>query len=414
MIIAVVGAGGKTTLIKKLAKQYREQGKKVFVTTSTHMFRETDTLLSDEPEMILRRLEETGYVMAGVQEQGKIRALSAKTYEKVCEKADVVLIEADGARHMPLKFPSKEEPVIYDNVDEILVVCGLHALGCPARDVVHRLSRAAEHTSLTEDAKITPFHIQELIRKGYLEPLRRRYPEKKLSVCPNHDGSSFHRRVASCLMKDRDIPEEDVSLLGETERKEEEEKAKVGCIVMASGISARFGSNKLLAAFRGKTLIERALEVTDSPVFAKRVVLTRTREVAELCHRKGIPVILHARETRNEAIGLGMEAMREMDGCLFCPCDQPLLKKSSVLNLVFAFWGGGSGIYRLAFRERVGTPILFAREFFEELSCLPERRGGSYVAGRHPHRVYPVEAIAEKELKDVDTPEALEELESEE
>ena len=50
MIIAVVGAGGKTTLIKKLAKQYREQGKKVFVTTSTHMFRETDPLLSDEPE----------------------------------------------------------------------------------------------------------------------------------------------------------------------------------------------------------------------------------------------------------------------------------------------------------------------------------------------------------------------------
>ena len=38
MIIAVVGSGGKTTLIKKLAEQYRAQGKKVFVTTTTHMF----------------------------------------------------------------------------------------------------------------------------------------------------------------------------------------------------------------------------------------------------------------------------------------------------------------------------------------------------------------------------------------
>ena len=45
MIIAVVGSGGKTTLLKKLAEQYRSQVKTVFVTTTTHMLIEEDTLL---------------------------------------------------------------------------------------------------------------------------------------------------------------------------------------------------------------------------------------------------------------------------------------------------------------------------------------------------------------------------------
>ena len=44
MIRAFVGAGGKTTLIHKQAAQYRAEGKRVFVTTSTHMFMEGDTV----------------------------------------------------------------------------------------------------------------------------------------------------------------------------------------------------------------------------------------------------------------------------------------------------------------------------------------------------------------------------------
>ena len=49
MIQAVVGSGGKTTLIHRLAEEYRAQGKKVFVTTTTHMRIEADTLLTDDP-----------------------------------------------------------------------------------------------------------------------------------------------------------------------------------------------------------------------------------------------------------------------------------------------------------------------------------------------------------------------------
>ena len=76
MMIAVVGSGGKTTLLKKLAAQYREDGKTVFVTTTTHMFIEEDTLLTDDADTIIHRLKEKGYVMAGIPEGEKIKALS--------------------------------------------------------------------------------------------------------------------------------------------------------------------------------------------------------------------------------------------------------------------------------------------------------------------------------------------------
>ena len=76
MVIAIVGSGGKTTLLKQMAKEYRAAGKKVFVTTTTHMFQEDDTLITDDPEIILRTLERDGYVMAGIREGDKIKGLS--------------------------------------------------------------------------------------------------------------------------------------------------------------------------------------------------------------------------------------------------------------------------------------------------------------------------------------------------
>ena len=139
MIKAIVGSGGKTTLLKKMTEQYRAQGRTVFVTTTTHMFIEEDTLLTDDADTIIRALKDKGYAMAGIPDGIKFKALSEETYAAVCAHADVVLVEADGSKHMPLKYPNNTEPVIPDNVEEIIVVCGLSALGQKAKEVCHRL-----------------------------------------------------------------------------------------------------------------------------------------------------------------------------------------------------------------------------------------------------------------------------------
>ena len=184
MIVAVVGSGGKTTLIKNLAQKYRTEGKTVLVTTTTHMFIEEDTLLTDDAEVIIRHLEERGMVMAGVPEGIKIKALSPRTFESVSAAADVVLVEADGSKHMPLKFPNATEPMIPPGVEEIIVVWGPHGLGKPAREVCHRLALVMDCLGIDEDTPITREHVSELLEKGYLKPLKQRYLDAKIEVYP--------------------------------------------------------------------------------------------------------------------------------------------------------------------------------------------------------------------------------------
>ena len=182
MIRAFVGAGGKTTLIHQQASQYLAEGKRVFVTTATHMLIEENTLLTDDARVILEELERTGYVMAGVPEGGKIRPLSRDTYEQVCARADVVLVEADGSNRKPVKFPNETEPVIYGNVEEIVVVCGLHAIGKPLREAAHRPELVKRCLGASDDTVLTLEHIQRLALEGYVRPLREKYPKVTISV----------------------------------------------------------------------------------------------------------------------------------------------------------------------------------------------------------------------------------------
>lgn len=201
MIYAIVGAGGKTSLLKEMAARFRREGKSVFVTTTTRMFIEEDTLLTDDADLILNTLRKDGYVFAGVPEEAKIKSLPADVYSRICEAADVVLVEADGSKHMPLKYPNENEPVIPDNADEILVVCGLHGLGKAAKDVCHRLELVKQHLDISDDTQITADHVYRLVMEGYVNPLKEKYPQKKITVVPRHDGSPGQSTIAAMLQQ---------------------------------------------------------------------------------------------------------------------------------------------------------------------------------------------------------------------
>lgn len=187
---------------------------------------------------------------------------------------------------------------------------------------------------------------------------------------------------------------------------------KIGCVVMASGRGRRFGSNKLLAQFQGKMLYQRALELTSGNLFDKRVVITRTKEVYESALAQGIDAIYHELPNRNDVVRLGIEQMKDMDACVFCPCDQPLLTKDSLEHLVEEYRKEDGKIIRLAWEETPGTPILFDKSCFQELSELPEKKGGSYLAVKYKDEVQFVQVKDKRELKDIDTREDLEELEA--
>lgn len=201
----------------------------------------------------------------------------------------------------------------------------------------------------------------------------------------------------------------------------------VGCVIMASGQAKRFGSNKLLTDFRGKPLIHKALEATDTPLVAARVVVTRSPELADYCRAQGVEVILHDKSHRNDTVRLGLEALLEdcpgLAGCMFLPGDQPLLRRASIEALVWSFLLNPATqketerlIFRLGYQSPddpyplLGSPVLFGRAHFPALCTLPEGKGGNYLMAQHPECVQPVCTPHREELLDVDTPQELAEL----
>lgn len=202
----------------------------------------------------------------------------------------------------------------------------------------------------------------------------------------------------------------------------------VGCVIMASGLSRRFGANKLLADFCGQPMLCRAFAATATPGIAARIVVTRSEEVQALCKAQGVPVLLHCLPGRNDTVRLGLSALPELNGCMFLPGDQPLLRRETVEAMTECFcrvqpcpaeWQKETEreIFRLgAVAENdpaplVGSPVLFGSSFFPELLTLPENKGGNVLLKKYPAQVRTICIADSAELLDADTPQVLQQLE---
>lgn len=182
---------------------------------------------------------------------------------------------------------------------------------------------------------------------------------------------------------------------------------KIGCVIMASGLGKRFGGNKLMADFHGAPMIQRALDATEG-LFSKRVVVTRHETVAALCREQNVEVVLHNLPHRNDTVRLGLEALGDMDACIFLPGDQPLLRRETVAKLLQNWQQHPNYIIRPIHEDTEGSPVLFPAWAFPELMDLPEGKGGGVVIKKHPAELLRVSVADPFELADADTPETLE------
>ena len=182
---------------------------------------------------------------------------------------------------------------------------------------------------------------------------------------------------------------------------------ETGCVIMASGLGKRFGSNKLMADFLGRPMIHRALDSTEG-LFERRVVVTRHESFAALCRERNVEVVLHDLPHRSDTVRLGLGAMGEVDCCMFLPGDQPLLGRETVAMLLERWRENPDSIIRPVYEDTEGSPVIFPGWAFDELKNLPEGRGGGVVIRNHPHAVCRVSVTNPFELADADTPETLE------
>ena len=221
----------------------------------------------------------------------------------------------------------------------------------------------------------------------------------------------FDRKRVIAAVRLQDIP-----FLQEIRKREDgfcvnldEPFGSTGCVIMASGQSKRFGSNKLLADFRGEPMISRILSSTEG-IFTRRTVVTRHPEIAAICRERGIDVVVHDLPYRSDTVRLGLETMGAADRCMFCAADQPLLRRESISSIVMAAVNDPFSIWRACFKERPGSPVLFPSWAFEKLMSLPQGKGGGFIAQMYPERVRTLSVANELELMDADDQETLEML----
>ena len=170
-VTALIGGGGKTTLMYTLAEELRQRGA-VVVTTSTHIQRSEQypVLTAADAAAVAAALAEHGTVcVAGETAEGKLCA-PALSFETLAALADFVLVEADGSKRLPLKAHAPHEPVIPANARQTVYVVGADGFGRPIRQVCHRPERYAALCGAAEDDTVTPALEAKVLRaEGYAD-----------------------------------------------------------------------------------------------------------------------------------------------------------------------------------------------------------------------------------------------------
>lgn len=161
-VISLVGAGGKTATMYQLADELAEQGLRVLVTASTHIACPEDGwVLKDKTLAEAAELEwkDRILILGSTAQEGKLSAPADlgedAAMAAILGKAEVVLIEADGAKGYPLKVPAKWEPVLIPQTEMVIACAGLSAVGRTFGQGCFRIDTAGGWLRRTKEDMVT-------------------------------------------------------------------------------------------------------------------------------------------------------------------------------------------------------------------------------------------------------------------
>ena len=155
-VTSVIGSGGKTSLLAVLA---HELPGTVVLTTTTHIlpFPDVPLVASADVDDVQAALAESRVVCVGSQAEKNGKLVTPDLdIDALASLADYVLVEADGARRLPLKAHAAWEPVIPACSGRTILVLGASGLGHPVREKVHRPKLFCELAGCAPDDLTTP------------------------------------------------------------------------------------------------------------------------------------------------------------------------------------------------------------------------------------------------------------------
>ena len=185
LMIAIVGAGGKTHLSYWLADFFKQRGQRVAITTTTKMYLPESDRFDNQLNLsevkrnntdiddITVQTPSTTFIYQAqlprttVNAQIKVKGVSQQTLQTIVDSAQftVLIIEADGAKHLPIKAPAEHEPCIPNASQVVIGVTGAEAIFAKASS--HNIHRWQEFSALTHC--LADMQIDRSILKALLE-----------------------------------------------------------------------------------------------------------------------------------------------------------------------------------------------------------------------------------------------------
>jgi molybdenum cofactor cytidylyltransferase len=430
--LALVGAGGKTSALFQLAREFNPP---VIVTTSTHLAVE-QTRLADKHQVINSLKEAqtlTEMLPEGVQLfsgpiQGErtsgLRPEILVWLEGYCRSHKLaMLIEADGSARRPLKAPAAHEPPIPDFTDTVLVVAGMSGIGKPLTpEWVHRPERFACLSGLASGECISPQNVCQVLThpQGGLKNI----PAGARRVVLLNQADTPELRQTAAAMAGRLLT--DYQAVVVTALQPQGEQPAVGLpggvyavhepvagIVLAAGAANRFGSPKLLLPWQGKPLVWQAAFKGLAAGLRPVIVVCGAYHQAIKSALTGLEVeIIHNKDWeqgQGTSVGVGVRALPAgVGGVIFLLADQPQVPVSLLERLVDSHARTLAAIVAPFVDGRRANPVLFDRDLFSALTTLSGDTGGRGLFSRYEVTRVPWDDPVI--LFDVDTPEDYERL----
>ncbi len=196
-IISLVGAGGKTTTMYRLADELAGQGKRVLVTTSTHIRIPRsgrvcpiahvgelspaswgDGLILTAGAPVSTAGDPTAGTPAVAEKFSMPDGLGEEAQmERLLGFVDVILIEADGAKGMPLKVPEEWEPVIVPQTGLVIACAGLGCIGRTFAESCFRFDTKGGFIGRSREERVEPEDVALILMdsRGSRKGLAGRY-----------------------------------------------------------------------------------------------------------------------------------------------------------------------------------------------------------------------------------------------
>jgi len=193
--------------------------------------------------------------------------------------------------------------------------------------------------------------------------------------------------------------------------------SQIAAVVLAAGGSTRYGQCKQLLDWKGKTLLAHVVDVALAAELNPVIVVLgcQAEETYGVLGDRPVQKLVNYqwREGMSTSVRTGLCAVPpEAEGALFLQCDQPRITPDLLLTMVDRFERGGGSIIHPVHDGHRGTPVLFARRFFPELSAVTGDEGGRSLIRRHPEQVATITVDDPAVLADVDTPGDYEKLQA--